>query len=65
MIIKRSISTVCTCRGEAHDDCRPCVECGEAPALNDVNGADGPVWLCHECYEEEVEAEEEAHRNEA
>ena len=67
MIIRRSISTVCTCRGEAHNDCRPCADCDQAPALNDVvDDPDGGVmWLCDKCYEERVEAEEEARRNEA
>lgn len=52
----------CTCRGEAHDECRPCDECGETPALNEVQDDPdgGTMSLCDECYEAAVIAEEAA-----
>ena len=52
----------CTCGGEAHDECRPCAECGEVPALNEVQDDPdgGTMSLCDECYEYAVEAEEAA-----
>lgn len=61
MDTKRKISDRCSCNGEAHDECRPCADCGEAPALNDVvDDPDGGVmYLCDDCYEERVEAEEQ------
>lgn len=52
----------CTCRGEAHDECRPCAECGEAPALNEVQDdpEGGTMSLCDDCWEALVEEEERA-----
>lgn len=50
----------CTCRGEVHDECRPCAECGEEGALNDVQDDPdgGYMYLCDECYEAAVIEEE-------
>lgn len=56
-------SLPCSCRGEAHDECRQCAECGEVPALNEVQDDPdgGTMSLCDECYEAAVIAEEEAY----
>jgi hypothetical protein len=45
----------CSCKGEAHDECALCDDCGEPGALN----SDGENGLyCDECWEALVEAEE-------
>lgn len=49
-------SIPCSCRGEAHDECKPCSDCGEAPALNTYDGAD-ENW-CDDCWEAMVIEEE-------
>jgi hypothetical protein len=56
----------CSCKGEAHDECHLCADCNGQPALNDmVDDPDGGVmWLCDECYEWRVEAEDEREREE-
>jgi hypothetical protein len=57
-------SLPCSCRGEAHDECRPCDECGEPGALNDVQDDPdgGCMYLCDACYEAAVIAEEAAYQ---
>jgi len=53
--------TVCTCNGEVHDECRPCSDCDQTPALNDVVDdpeSGGTIWFCDDCWEERVEEEE-------
>jgi hypothetical protein len=59
MLTKEEIMR-CSCNGEAHDECHRCADCDEQPALNDVvDDPDGGVmYLCDECYEERVEADE-------
>ena len=55
----------CTCRGEVHDECRPCDDCDQAPALNDVVDdpeSGGTIWFCDDCWEERVEAEDQRER---
>jgi hypothetical protein len=59
---ERFLDTIpCSCRGEAHDECRRCAECDEQGAMNDVvDDPDGGVmWLCDDCYEAAVIAEED------
>ena len=55
----------CTCRGEVHDECRPCSDCDQTPALNDVVDdpeSGGTMWFCDDCWEERVEAEDQRER---
>lgn len=60
-------SIPCSCKGEAHDECHVCADCGGVGALNEVQDdpdGSGFMWLCDECYESAVEADEIARRAE-